>query len=157
MAAPPGPTLALEHDPLKMTIALLLLVLVFFCFRGCARSEACEGVLPLIMLMPGAVAGAWLLALVTATLVDLGLPSWLDSLLQPGVGNGVFITLKASLVLLICVLLVMCCYIDDPDVAFHLKVFTSMAVILLAIVVWFINEFGAQLRSGGNVGNTKRD
>ncbi|EOD28135.1 hypothetical protein EMIHUDRAFT_457016 [Emiliania huxleyi CCMP1516] len=90
-------------------------------------------------------------------LKDLGLPSWLDSLLQPGVGNGVFITLKASLVLLICVLLVMCCYIDDPDVAFHLKVFTSMAVILLAIVVWFINEFGAQLRSGGNVGNTKRD
>lgn len=47
-------------------------------------------------------------------LKDLGLPSWLDSLLQPGVGNGVFITLKASLVLLICVLLVMCCYIDDP-------------------------------------------
>lgn len=68
----------------------------------------------------------------------------------------------------------------SQDVAFHLKVFTSMAVILLAIVVWcalpppplcvedgrdrttvlccrFINEFGAQLRSGGNVGNTKRD
>jgi len=80
MAAPPGPTLTLEHDPLKMTIALLLLVIVFFCFRGCARSEACEGVLPLILLMPGAVAGAWLLALVTATLVVMPLVTdmWSD-------------------------------------------------------------------------------
>jgi hypothetical protein len=47
-------------------------------------------------------------------LAELGLPSWLDSMLQPGVGNGVFITLKASLVGLILTLLTMCYYIEDP-------------------------------------------
>jgi hypothetical protein len=48
------------------------------------------------------------------SLSELGLPSWLDSMLQPGVGNGVFITLKASLVGLILTLLTMCYYIEDP-------------------------------------------
>ena len=49
-----------------------------------------------------------------SSLTELGLPSWLDSMLQPGVGDGVFITLKASLVGLILTLLTMCYCIDDP-------------------------------------------
>ena len=48
-----------------------------------------------------------------ASASDLGLPSWL-SMLEPGVGDGVFMTLKGTLVGLILVLLTMCYYIEDP-------------------------------------------
>ena len=46
-------------------------------------------------------------------LADLGLPKWLDELLQPGVGPGVFMTLKLSLVALITCLIVMAYNITD--------------------------------------------
>lgn len=41
------------------------------------------------------------------------LPSWLDEMMKPGVGPGVFNTLKLSLVSLICILLFMLYSIDD--------------------------------------------
>merc|ERR1719198_989529 len=73
----------------------------------------------------------------------LQLPSWLDNLLKPGVGPGVFITLKLSLVGLVIVLCCMVAYIDIPEVNIHLKIFLGMSIFLLIIVVWFINELNA--------------
>jgi hypothetical protein len=43
----------------------------------------------------------------------VGLPSWLDQLLKPGVSSGVFTTLKLSLVSLIIILLFMLYSIHD--------------------------------------------
>jgi len=73
MSVPPGPSLHFENNGLKELFALLLLVLIFSCIRGCARSEACDGVLPLILMMPGATIGAWLIMAVLAALVVLPL------------------------------------------------------------------------------------
>mmetsp|Transcript_22246 Transcript_22246/g.71897 ORF Transcript_22246/g.71897 Transcript_22246/m.71897 type:complete len:327 (-) Transcript_22246:380-1360(-) len=69
MSAPPGPSLHLEHNVLKELLACALLALVLACLRGCARSDACDGLLPLILMMPGATFGAWLLIAVLALLV----------------------------------------------------------------------------------------
>ena len=44
---------------------------------------------------------------------DLGLPGWLNDMLKPGVGAGVFMTLKLSLVGLVCTLAILLCYIQD--------------------------------------------
>ena len=44
---------------------------------------------------------------------DLGLPGWLNDLLKPGVGQGVFMTLKVSLVLLVLTLCALLIYIED--------------------------------------------
>ena len=44
---------------------------------------------------------------------ELVLPGWLGELLQPGVGQGVFTTLKLSLVFLVLTLCVMLIYIED--------------------------------------------
>jgi len=62
-----------------------------------------------------------------STLTELGLPSWLDAMLQPGVGDGVFMTLKATLVGLILVLLTMCYFIEDPVCPGQLKDATPRA------------------------------
>lgn len=44
---------------------------------------------------------------------DLGLPGWINDLLKPGVGQGVFVTLKVSLVLLVLTLGSLLIYIED--------------------------------------------
>ena len=41
------------------------------------------------------------------------LPNWLDDMLKPGVGSGVFFTLKAALVSLIFILLFMLYAVED--------------------------------------------
>ena len=45
---------------------------------------------------------------------SLGLPNWLEEIMKPGVGSGVFMTLKGSLVGLICCLVVMLLNIEEP-------------------------------------------
>ena len=44
---------------------------------------------------------------------DLGLPAWLNDMLKPGVGAGVFTTLKLSLVGLVLTLCALLVYIED--------------------------------------------
>ncbi|KAL1495110.1 hypothetical protein AB1Y20_016978 [Prymnesium parvum] len=68
------------------------------------------------------------------------LPAWLDSMLQPGVGPGVFRTLKVSLILLMLVICVMLYYIEDPSILFHLRIYLTMTLLLTLLVVWFIRE-----------------
>ena len=50
----------------------------------------------------------------TAQETETGLPKWLDDMLQPGVSNGVFLTLKLCLVSLVIVLCIMLYVIQDP-------------------------------------------
>lgn len=45
---------------------------------------------------------------------SLGLPDWLEDLLKPGVGQGVFMTLKVSLLGLILTLTALLFYLEDP-------------------------------------------
>jgi hypothetical protein len=104
---------------------------------------------------------------------DLGLPGWLDDMLKPGVGQGVFTTLKLSLVGLVGTLVFLLFWITDEarrqrrsgacfsarlssltdgalhrsqTARFHISVFLAMSIILLVLVVWFINEVGATQR-----------
>ena len=49
----------------------------------------------------------------TAPAEELVLPGWLGELLKPGVGPGIFTTLKLSLVCLVLTLCVMLIYIED--------------------------------------------
>ena len=44
---------------------------------------------------------------------DLGLPGWLNDMLKPGVGQGVFTTLKLCLIGLVLTLCVLLIYIED--------------------------------------------
>lgn len=46
--------------------------------------------------------------------VDLGLPKWLDDMLKPGVGSGVFLTLKLSLIGLVLTLCLLLSFMQDP-------------------------------------------
>ena len=64
------------------------------------------------------------------------LPTWLDEMLKPGVGPGVFKTLKISLLLLIGILCFMLYYIQDEQVIFHLRIYLGMTIILTLLVVW---------------------
>uniref|UniRef100_A0A6V4V666 Transmembrane protein n=1 Tax=Prymnesium polylepis TaxID=72548 RepID=A0A6V4V666_9EUKA len=68
------------------------------------------------------------------------LPTWLDEMLKPGVGPGVFKTLKLSLLSLIVILCFMLYNIEDEQIQFHLRIYLGMTLILTALVVWFINE-----------------
>ena len=71
---------------------------------------------------------------------ELGLPSWLENLLAPGVGKGVFMTLKLALIGTILTALSMLYLVTDEQIRFHLYVFTGLAVVLTGLVFWFISE-----------------
>ena len=71
---------------------------------------------------------------------DLGLPGWLNDLLKPGVGQGIFMTLKLSLFGLVLTLSVLLCYITDETARLHLSIFLGMSIILLCLVIWFVAE-----------------
>uniref|UniRef100_A0A7S4C122 Uncharacterized protein n=1 Tax=Chrysotila carterae TaxID=13221 RepID=A0A7S4C122_CHRCT len=73
-------------------------------------------------------------------LAGLGLPSWLEELMAPGVGQGVFVTLKLSLVALIVCLLGLLYVIKDPEIRIHLYVFLAMSAVLMVLVIWFVGE-----------------
>lgn len=75
---------------------------------------------------------------------DLGLPGWINDLLKPGVGQGVFMTLKLSLVLLVLTLGGLLMYIEDETARLHMKIFLGMSCILLVLVVWFIGELARE-------------
>ena len=57
-------------------------------------------------------------------------------MLKPGVGPGVFKTLKVSLVLLMGILCFMLYYIEDSQIQFHLRIYLGMTVILTLLVTW---------------------
>ena len=71
---------------------------------------------------------------------DVGLPKWLEEMMEPGVGSGVFLTLKLSLIGLVTTLCIMLSFVEDSTVRMHLKIFLSMALLLTVLVIWFINE-----------------
>ena len=71
---------------------------------------------------------------------ELGLPGWMENLLKPGVGPGVFTTLKASLVGLVFTLVLMLMYIEDATARMHVSIFLAMSVLLLGLVIWFVGE-----------------
>mmetsp|Transcript_6144 Transcript_6144/g.14178 ORF Transcript_6144/g.14178 Transcript_6144/m.14178 type:complete len:114 (-) Transcript_6144:494-835(-) len=73
-------------------------------------------------------------------LAGLGLPQWLEQLMAPGVGQGVFTTLKLSLICLVGCLLGMLYFVNDPDLRLHLYIFLGMACVLLVLVLWFVGE-----------------
>ena len=73
-------------------------------------------------------------------LEQLGLPGWLEDMLKPGVGSGVFTTLKASLIGLVLTLVILLMYIEDSTIRIHLSVFLGMSVLLLGLVIWFVGE-----------------
>ena len=75
-----------------------------------------------------------------------GLPGWINELLKPGVGQGVFTTLKISLVLLILTLGSLLMYIEDETALLHMKIFMGMAFLLLILVVWFIGELARETK-----------
>ena len=58
---------------------------------------------------------------------DLGLPGWLNDMLQPGVGQGIFMTLKVSLVGLVLTLGALLMYIEDEVRAAARPCFTMHA------------------------------
>ena len=61
-------------------------------------------------------------------------------MLKPGVSNGIFNTLKLSLILLVPTLVALLAVMTDPTVRLHLIIFLGVSVILLVVVVWFIGE-----------------
>jgi len=65
----PPPSWYLDASPWRVTAAVIVFILVLFALSKLAKSEACEGVLPLIMMMPGAKVGVVLLALVVGVVV----------------------------------------------------------------------------------------
>ena len=68
------------------------------------------------------------------------LPNWLEEMMEPGVGAGVFLTLKLALIGLVATLCLMLSFAEDLTIRFHLKVFLGLASVLTVIVIWFISE-----------------
>ena len=68
------------------------------------------------------------------------LPNWLEEMMEPGVGAGVFLTLKLALIGLVATLCLMLSFTEDLTIRFHLKVFLGLASVLTVIVLWFISE-----------------
>ena len=73
---PPSPQpWHLLADPWRISLAITLVGLLCYALYKCASSETCSGVLPLIMMMPGATTGTFLVILVLVTTVLLPLTS----------------------------------------------------------------------------------
>jgi len=72
---PPHPPWHLTPEWWRLGISGLLLAFLGYTLWNCSRSELCTGVLPLIMMMPGASAGMVLVVLVLCTTVLLPLVS----------------------------------------------------------------------------------
>ena len=71
---------------------------------------------------------------------EVVLPNWLEDMMQPGVGSGVFLTLKLALIGLVTTLCLMLSFTEDLTIRFHLKVFLGLASFLTVLVIWFIGE-----------------
>ena len=70
---PPTPEWRVLPDLWRMVLAAVLVALFAWGLRSCAKSPMCEGVLPLIMMMPGATVGAVLITIVLGATVLLPL------------------------------------------------------------------------------------
>ena len=71
MYSPPRPALQLAPLSLWWALALLLMAAVVSALIKCSREDCCDGVLPLIMMMPGARCGMTALAIVCVAVVVL--------------------------------------------------------------------------------------
>ena len=78
------------------------------------------------------------------TVEELGLPSWLEDMLKPGVSSGIFMTLKLSLVFLVLTLVGLLCVMTDQTIRMHVSIFLFMSIVLLGLVIWFIGELAAE-------------
>ena len=78
------------------------------------------------------------------TVEELGLPSWLEDMLKPGVSSGIFMTLKLSLVFLVLTLVGLLCVMTDETIRMHVSIFLFMSIVLLVLVIWFIGELAAE-------------
>ena len=78
------------------------------------------------------------------TVAELGLPSWLEDMLKPGVSSGIFMTLKLSLVFLVLTLVGLLCVMTDQTIRMHVSIFLFMSIVLLGLVIWFIGELAAE-------------
>ena len=68
---PPVKAYHLLPDPWRIVLAITIIILVLWGLIKCWKSDACAGVGPLIMLMPGAHAGAVLILVVVLATVLL--------------------------------------------------------------------------------------
>jgi len=59
-------------------------------------------------------------------------------MLKPGVGKGVFNTLKLSLVGLVLVLCGLLVLLEDAYIRMHVGIFLGMSIVLLVLIIWFI-------------------
>lgn len=83
------------------------------------------------------------------------LPNWLEEMMEPGVGAGVFLTLKLALIGLVATLCLMLSFTEDLTIRFHLKVFLGLASVLAVIVIWFISELKKD--ADGGCGKAAKD
>ena len=86
---------------------------------------------------------------------EIALPSWLEEMMEPGVGPGVFLTLKLALIGLVTTLCLMLSFTEDLTIRFHLKVFLGLASILTVIVIWFIGELKKDADGGCGIAPKK--
>ena len=86
---------------------------------------------------------------------EVVLPNWLEDMMEPGVGSGVFLTLKLALIGLVTTLCLMLSFTEDLTIRFHLKVFLGLASVLTVIVIWFISELKKD--ADGGCGKAPKD
>ena len=86
---------------------------------------------------------------------EVVLPNWLEDMMEPGVGSGVFLTLKLALIGLVTTLCLMLSFTEDLTIRFHLKVFLGLASVLTVIVIWFIGELKKD--ADGGCGKAPKD
>ena len=75
MLSPPDASVHLVPSPPRLALAALILGLVLYTLHRCSRASYCEGVLPLMMMMPGAYVGVAAFTLVLGGVVTLTLTS----------------------------------------------------------------------------------
>jgi len=80
---PPLPEYHLLADPWRLGIAAVIVLLVAWGLKSCLGSESCQGVIPLVMMLPGAWVGAVLVVLVLGATLLLPLTTDMLSNVTP--------------------------------------------------------------------------
>ena len=80
---PPSPEYHVLADPWRLSVAAAIVLLVSWGLRLCLGSESCQGVVPLVMMLPGAWVGAVLVCLVLGATLLLPLTTDMLSNITP--------------------------------------------------------------------------